>query len=179
MRSASSVSRLGPHHPPVCSSEMMMHHLPQVHEVQDGCPSTCPFSPAPVTGGCFSYHMLPSCTAPFLEEPKVFMGVSQYALGAEEATREHRETGMYPEGMRRKKGCCICVSNSVASKVAVMVRRCEGPGCPITYMVELRCLCMRHTPPSNLVGSDMLIDERQLMEFCFLKGRSLAGKRRG
>ena len=63
------------------------------------------------------------------------------------------------------------MSNSVSVKVSAMVRRCEGPGCPVSYAVETRCFCAKHTPPYNLVAMDRFVDERQLMEFCFLKDK--------
>lgn len=94
------------------------------------------------------------------------MGINQYAYGADEAV----------QSTKVKKGCCICSSNSVACKIPVMVRRCEGPGCPITYTVDVRCMCAKHVPPPNLVLGGRFVDERQLMEFCYLKTRSRAVK---
>ena len=73
----------------------------------------------------------------------------------------------------RKKGCSICSSASVLSRVEVMARRCNGGA--ITYCTETRCFCSKHTPPPNLVSSGRFIDERQLMEFCHLKDSNRRG----
>jgi hypothetical protein len=74
-----------------------------------------------------------------------------------------------PSTRQKKKGCSICSSISVSSRVEVMVRRCAADGAPITYCTEIRQFCHKHSPPPNLVSSGRFIDERQLMQFCYLK----------
>lgn len=147
-----------------------------------------------------SYHLLPDAVAVPITEgaDRPFLGVSPFVWWAHDAQTEYAQTGMYPASSvptRRRKGCCICTSHSVANRVeGVMVRRCEGPGCPITYTVEVstmhfpppppplhstqcdactaqeRHLCMRHSPPTGMASRDLFVDERQLMEFCALRG---------
>lgn len=136
----------------------------RVHEVQDGPANLCPLSPVSQTPECLSYHMLlPPCLPVVINDPRVFLGVDQYTYNVD---------CMGPNNMpvKPKKGCCICVSSSSASRVSVMARRCEGRGYPITYGVETRFFCIKHSPPENLVQGGRFIDERQLMEFCYLKG---------
>lgn len=101
-----------------------------------------------------------------IQDTRIFLGVDQYTYNA---------GSMGPDKMpaKPKKGCCICVSSSSASRVSVMTRRCEGRGCPVTYGIETRFFCIKHSPPDNLVQGGRFIDERQLMEFCYLKGTHL------
>ena len=143
----------------------------KVHEVQDGPASNCPLSLHTVMPACMSYHMIGPRAMPVAldRDCPVFMGINPYTYGADSIVQRAGENTV---SRKPKKGCCICSSNSVACKVPVMVRRCEGLGCPITYAVEVRCLCAKHVPPPNLVLADRFVDERQLMEFCYLKGRN-------
>ena len=122
----------------------------QVHEVQDGPTYMCPFSMPPVTASHKSYHMLNG------------RGGMPVAL----------DRDLHPldsPSKNKKKGCSICSSIAVSSRVDVMVRRCAEAGAPVTYCMEIRSFCQKHSPPPNLVSSGRFIDERQLMEFCFLK----------
>lgn len=128
----------------------------RVHEVQDGSVSSCAFIPCAMTPQTHAYHMLHGSGMPVKLSHPVSLGVDPRTYGEKSAVK--------------KKGCCVCPSVSVACRVEVMVRRCEQEiGCPITYCIETRSFCSKHAPPRNLVLADRFIDERQVMEFAFLK----------
>ena len=172
-----------------CSMDLPQQHLWRcyifcvrcacVHELQDGPAYMCPLSPAAQVPDCRSFHMLGRVVPVWTEPLHIFTGVSQYDFAADDAAavKQCEASGM--NVCAAKKGCCICVSNSVVSRIASMVRRCEeggGGGChPVTYALHYRCFCSRHTPPLNMVHADLFVDDRQLMEFCYAKGMAGGG----
>lgn len=111
----------------------------------------------------------PSITAPQKSYHMMFQGSPVVAL--DEPITYSNNLHHFPpmKTNTKKKGCYACTSSSVACRVEILVRRCEGMGCPISYCTEWRAFCSKHAPPPNLAQSGRFIDERQLMEFCFSK----------
>lgn len=134
----------------------------KIHEVQDGGDAhiCSPLSQVAIPGSSYSYHMIGSQSIPSLP-----YGCIQFP------SLSRSPQSSCSQRTKKRNGCCICVSHSTVCNVDVMVKQCEGQGCPITYVLETRSFCFRHSPPLNLVAIGAFLDERQLMEFCHAKGQ--------
>ena len=102
---------------------------------QDGPVSSCPFTPTPISAQPHGYHMLGGSGMPMKLNAPVSLGVDPHMYDPSSASPHGGGKGE----SKKKKGCCVCASISVACRVEVMVRRCESDiGCPVTYCVETR-----------------------------------------
>lgn len=134
-----------------------------IHEVQDGADAhvLCPLSQLPITGSSYSYHMMGAHTIPAVPaDSQTGHQAVQRALSRRSSPQTSRSHS------KHQMRCSFCVSHTTVSTMDVMTRHCEGPGCPVTYMMETRRFCFKHAPPAHLVKSGCFIDSKQLDDFC-------------
>lgn len=77
----------------------------------------------------------------------------------------------------RKKKCCLCSSHSLVASMNTMARFSYNGF--VSYEMVTRHFCSKHAPPSNMVQSDRLLDDRQAMELAHFRDTNRKKRRFG